>query len=235
MVVVVARGLVCVDARGGGGMFIVRLLLYGVVRRLVCVAVGVLALLLWLWLWCLWLLLFFVVVVAVLPLSLPLPLSLCARGRCVWCWPWCVVLPPPCCCCAGPRAFCPGGSFVIDYTGMILREAAYPEEQVIGATIDIEALREHRARINHNCWVDVRTEGFRQIYEKPIYPGNRFPSGTPPRALSDKMAVCRDAIDDLYARGQFVPPHGQHAEEMSDKLDERIAYAQNTGRLLKPE
>jgi predicted amidohydrolase len=134
-----------------------------------------------------------------------------------------------------PRAFCPGGSFVIDYTGMILREAAYPEEQVIGATIDIEALREHRARINHNCWVDVRTEGFRQIYEKPIYPGNRFPSGTPPRALSDKMAVCRDAIDDLYARGQFVPPHGQHAEEMSDKLDERIAYAQNTGRLLKPE
>ena len=134
-----------------------------------------------------------------------------------------------------PASFCPGHSIIVDYTGMIMREAPYPSEQVIGATIDIESLREHRARINHNCWVDVRTEGFRQIYENPIYPANRFPSGTPPRTLSDKMAVCRDAIDDLYARGQFMPPHGLHAEEMSGKLDERIEYAWKTGRLLKPE
>ncbi|MYE48133.1 MAG: nitrilase, partial [Gammaproteobacteria bacterium] len=63
-----------------------------------------------------------------------------------------------------PRAFCPGGSFIIDYTGMMLRHANYPSEQVIGATIDIEALREHRSRCGHNCWVDVRTEGFKQIY-----------------------------------------------------------------------
>jgi len=134
-----------------------------------------------------------------------------------------------------PQAFCPGYSIICDYTGMIMREAPYPSEQVIGATIDIEALREHRARINHNCWVDVRTEGFRQIYEKPIYPANRFPSGTPPRTLSDKMEVCRDAIDDLYARGQFMPPHGLKASEMSGKLDERIEYAQATGRLRKPD
>jgi predicted amidohydrolase len=134
-----------------------------------------------------------------------------------------------------PRAFCPGGSFIIDYTGMIMREAPYPEEQVIGATIDIESLREHRARINHNCWVDVRTEGFRQIYEKPIYPANRFPSGRPPRTLSDKMEVCRDAIDGLYAQGQFVPPHGCEPGEMSGKLVERIEYAQRTGRLRKPD
>ena len=134
-----------------------------------------------------------------------------------------------------PRAFCPGGSFIIDYTGMILREAPYPEEQVIAATIDIESLREHRSRISHNCWVDVRTEGFRQIYEKPIYPANRFPSGRPPRTLSDKMEPCRDAIDDLYARGQFTPPSGLEASEMSRKLDERVAYGQNTGRLKRPD
>ena len=65
-----------------------------------------------------------------------------------------------------PRSFCPGHSFVIDYTGMILRQAEYPSEQVISATIDIESLREHRSRCNHNCWVDVRTEGFRQILRK---------------------------------------------------------------------
>ena len=134
-----------------------------------------------------------------------------------------------------PRAFCPGYSLIIDYTGMILREAPYPEEQVIAAQIDIEGLREHRARIGHNCWVDIRTEGFRQIYDKPIYPANQFPSGKPPRTLSDKMTVAKIAIDDLYARGQFMPPAGYEPDEMSGLLDKRIEHAQATGRLRKPE
>ena len=63
---------------------------------------------------------------------------------------------------------------------MVLREAPYPQEQVIAATIDIESLREHRSRCNHNTWVDVRTEGFRQIYEKPIYPPEPVPLGQAP-------------------------------------------------------
>lgn len=134
-----------------------------------------------------------------------------------------------------PSAFCPGNSIIIDYTGMVMRTAPYPQEQVIGATIDIESLREHRSRINHNCWVDVRTEAFRDIYANPIYPANRFPSGNPPRTLSDKMAVTKEAIDGLYERGQFVPPHGVAGNEVSEKLFERIRYAQETGRLKKPE
>jgi hypothetical protein len=36
--------------------------------------------------------------------------------------------------------------FAIDYTGMVMRHAPYPEEQVLGVTIDIEALRTHRGR-----------------------------------------------------------------------------------------
>ncbi len=134
-----------------------------------------------------------------------------------------------------PRAFCPGHSLIVDYTGMVLREAPYPSEQVIGATIDIEALREHRARINHNCWVDVRTEGFRQIYAEPIYPANRFPSGQPPRTLADKMAPCKEAIATLYGRGTFTPPAGLAVADMPGKLEQRIAYAQATGRLRKPD
>ena len=134
-----------------------------------------------------------------------------------------------------PKAFCPGYSLIVDYTGMILREAPYPEEQVIAAQIDIEGLREHRARIGHNCWVDVRTEGFRQIYDQPIYPPNQFPSGKPPRTLSDKMAAAKTAIDDLYERGQFMPPAGYQPDEISGLLDKRIEHAQATGRLRKPE
>jgi predicted amidohydrolase len=132
-----------------------------------------------------------------------------------------------------PKAFCPGHSFAIDYTGMVMREAPYPSEQVLAATIDIEALRNHRSRTIHNCWVDVRTEGFRQIYENPIYPPNRFPSGNPPRTLSEKVSICKEVFDDIYGRGQFTPPAGRDPQDMSQVLQDRIDYAQATGRLRK--
>ena len=112
----------------------------------------------------------------------------------------------------------PGGSFAIDYTGMVMRHAPYPQEQVLAAMIDIEALREHRSRCNHNCWVDVRTEGFRQIYEKPIYPPNQFPVGRPPRTLADKMGPLKQVFREplrsrsVHAAGrQDRRRHGQAA------------------------
>ena len=132
-----------------------------------------------------------------------------------------------------PKAFCPGNSFAIDYTGMVLREAPYPAEQVLAVTIDIEALRHYRTRTNHNCWVDVRTEGFRQIYDKPIYPPNRFPAGNPPKKKKKKVTICKEVFDDLYGRGQFTPPAGYEQEDMSELLQKRIDYAQKTGRLRK--
>jgi len=132
-----------------------------------------------------------------------------------------------------PKAFCPGHSFAIDYTGMVLREAPYPVEQVLATTIDIEALRNHRSRTIHNCWVDVRTEGFKQMYENPIYPPNRFPSGNPPKSLSEKVVICKEVFDDLYERGQFTPPAGKEPGDMSKLLQQRIDFAQATGRLRK--
>lgn len=132
-----------------------------------------------------------------------------------------------------PRAFCPGRSLIVDYTGMVLRCAEYPEEQVIGATIDIESLREHRSRSNHNCWVDLRTEGFRQIYEKPIYPPNQFPSGRPPKNLADKLGPVKDVFRDLYSRGQFTPPAGMDVDDMPALHERRIEAAQKIGTLRK--
>lgn len=130
-----------------------------------------------------------------------------------------------------PQAFCPGGSFAIDYTGMILREAPYPSEQVLAVTIDIESLREHRSRCNHNTWVDVRAEGFRQIYEKPIYPPNQFPPGRPPRTLADKMGPVKQVFRDFYAAGRFAPPAGMTAEDMPELHEKRIRHAQQSGAL----
>ena len=132
-----------------------------------------------------------------------------------------------------PKAFCPGHSFAIDYTGLVLREAPYPAEQVLAVPVDIEALRQYRTRTGHNCWIDVRTEGFKQIYEKPIYPPNRFPSGNPPRTLSEKVSICKEVFDDLHGRGLFTPPGGFAPEDISTLLQNRIENAQRTGRLRK--
>ena len=132
-----------------------------------------------------------------------------------------------------PKAFCAGNSFGIDYTGMVMRHAPYPEEQVLSVTIDIEALREHRTQINHNTWVDVRTEAFRKIYEKPIYPPNLFPSGNPPRNLAHKMQGAYTSMDQMYERGQFVMPFDKQGMKHSDLLKSRIASAQERGTLKK--
>ena len=132
-----------------------------------------------------------------------------------------------------PKAFCPGNSMIIDYTGMVLRHAPYPQEQIIAATIDIEGLRDHRTIANHNMWIDVRTEGFREMYEQSIYPPNLFPPGRPPRNLAEKMEGAKAALKSLYGRGQFTPPAEYTAEEMPDVFEKRIQYAQETGRLRK--
>ncbi|MDE0114485.1 MAG: hypothetical protein OXN84_19635 [Albidovulum sp.] len=132
-----------------------------------------------------------------------------------------------------PKAFCSGHSFAIDYTGMVMRHAPYPEEQVLAAVIDIEALREHRTRINHNMWVDVRTEAFRQIYENSIYPPNLFPPGNPPKNLAHKMTGAYTSMDRMYERGQFVMPFDRSEMTHSDLLKSRIGEAQRRGALRK--
>jgi predicted amidohydrolase len=132
-----------------------------------------------------------------------------------------------------PKAFCPGHSMIIDYRGMMMREAPYPSEQIIAATVDIEALREQRAVTAHNTWVDVRTEVFREIYDQPIYPANLFPVGHPPRNLAEKIEGSKTALRRLYERGQFTPPYGYEPEDMPKVLEERIKQAQAQGRLRK--
>jgi len=132
-----------------------------------------------------------------------------------------------------PRAFCPGNSMIIDYFGNVLRSAPYPEEQIIAATIDIEALRYHRTITNHNMWVDVRTEAFREMYAASIYPPNLFPPGRPPRNLAEKVAGSRTSFEVLYGRGQFTPPAGMTVEEMPSLIERRVRDAQERGALRK--
>jgi hypothetical protein len=71
------------------------------------------------------------------------------------------------------------------------------------------------------------------MYSNPIYPANRFPSGNPPRTLSDKVSICKEVFDELYRRGTFTPPAGYDPDDISQLLQDRIDYAQKTGRLRK--
>ena len=114
-----------------------------------------------------------------------------------------------------------------------MRHAPYPEDQVLAVTLDIEALREHRTRINHNMWVDVRTEAFKQIYENSNYPPNLFPSGNPPRNLAHKMTGAYTSMDRMYKSGQFVMPFDKDGMKHSDLLKSRISTAQDRGALRK--
>src|SRR5262249_38913253 len=63
-----------------------------------------------------------------------------------------------------------GRSFVIDYKGRIVGRQDYGGGSTyVGGVIDIEALRDHRARAQWDNWMkDLRTELYQILYEKPI-------------------------------------------------------------------
>src|SRR5438445_151548 len=69
-----------------------------------------------------------------------------------------------------------GRSFVIDYKGRIVGRQEYGAGSTyVSGVIDIEALRDHRARAQaDNRLKDLRTELYQLVYEKPIYPKNLY-------------------------------------------------------------
>jgi len=73
------------------------------------------------------------------------------------------------------------------------------------------------------------------MYQKPVYPPNLFPSGKPPRNLTEKIEGAKQALDMLYGQGTFTPPFGLTADQMSAELAERVAWAHKTGTLRKDD
>lgn len=126
-----------------------------------------------------------------------------------------------------PENFCPGKSQIVDYNGRIIAESPYPGESVIGAVIDVEALRRRRSMMTWNYWPDLRAEVFREMYDKPIYPPNLF-LNNPPESLSQKLEGEAQAFETLFAQGTLTKP----AEEVPGVL-ERLRAAQAMGTLKK--
>lgn len=68
-----------------------------------------------------------------------------------------------------------GNSMIVDYSGNILVKTAVAGNSYCTAVIDVESLRYWRENSSFGNWLkDLRTEQFKIIYDRPIYPKNMY-------------------------------------------------------------
>ncbi len=80
--------------------------------------------------------------------------------------------------------------------------------------IDIEALRDHRARAQWDNWMkDLRTELYGILYEKPIYPKNLYLKRAPMKHKEYREKVIKRQIRLMHDRGIWASPHGSGRDQ----------------------
>ncbi|MBI4445489.1 MAG: hydrolase [Acidobacteria bacterium] len=101
-----------------------------------------------------------------------------------------------------------GRSFIINYRGQIVGRQEYGAGSTyVGGVIDIEALRDHRARAKWDNWMkDLRTELYQLLYQKPIYPKNLYLKRKPMKHAEYAEKVTKKQIKLMHDRGIWVKP-----------------------------
>lgn len=101
-----------------------------------------------------------------------------------------------------------GRSFVIDYKGRIVGRQDYGAGSTyVGGVIDIEALRDHRARAQWDNWMkDLRTELYQILYKDPIYPKNLYLDRAPYTHAEYKKEVIDKQIALMHKRDIWKKP-----------------------------
>lgn len=101
-----------------------------------------------------------------------------------------------------------GRSFIINYKGQIVGRQDYGGGSAfVSGVIDIEALRDHRARAQWDNWLkDLRTELYQIMYEQPIYPKNLYLQHTPMKHAEYRERVTMQQIRLMHDRGIWVKP-----------------------------
>ncbi len=100
-----------------------------------------------------------------------------------------------------------GEGHMVGYRGEILSHSGSGNNTIISAIIDIEALRQFRAmNLNSNWLKDLRTELFKDMYDKPIHPKNLWLKKDPAhhREVDD---IYRANIESLYEQGAWTRPY----------------------------
>jgi len=101
-----------------------------------------------------------------------------------------------------------GQSMVVDYKGTIVgKQRDTNGSTYVRGVIDIEALRHHRANAQVTNWMkDVRAEMAQLIYEKPIYPKNRYIDKIPGNHAQYKEEVIDQQVALMQARDIWKKP-----------------------------
>jgi predicted amidohydrolase len=109
-----------------------------------------------------------------------------------------------------------GRSFIFDYRGRIVGKHEYGGgSSYVAGVIDIEALRQHRARSQWTNWMkDLRTELYQMVYEEPIYPANLYADRAPYDHKTYAAEVNRPQVEAMHERDIWAPP-GRDAPEGS--------------------
>jgi hypothetical protein len=77
----------------------------------------------------------------------------------------------------------------------------------VAGVINIEALRHHRESAQVTNWMkDIRAELAQIIYEKPIYPKNRYLKKIPPKHSQYKTDVIDKQVALMQKRGIWKKP-----------------------------
>jgi hypothetical protein len=116
-----------------------------------------------------------------------------------------------------------GQSMIVDYQGRVLSEHKYGSgSSYAGAIIDVEALRQYRTRSLWGNWIkDLRTEQYRLIYDREIYPRNLC-LVEPPRRHAENDVIVRAQIEKMVEKGIWKRPSMARAEK-EEKVKERIS------------
>jgi predicted amidohydrolase len=101
-----------------------------------------------------------------------------------------------------------GHSMIVDFKGRVIARHDYGAgSSYCGGVIDVEALREFRARSPLMNWMkDLRTELLALIYEQPLYPKNLWLTRTPMQHAEYKTEVIDRQIRLMQERGIFTRP-----------------------------
>jgi predicted amidohydrolase len=105
-----------------------------------------------------------------------------------------------------------GRSMIVDHKGRVVGQHLYGGgSSYVAGTIDIEALRDHRARSLVTNWMkDLRTEQYQLIYERPIYPKNLYLDRKPFTHAEFRREVIDAQVARMHQLGIWKPPaHGE--------------------------
>jgi predicted amidohydrolase len=100
-----------------------------------------------------------------------------------------------------------GRSTIVNYKGQIVGKQDYGAGSTfVSGVIDIEALRDHRARALWDNWMkDLRTELYQLLYEEPIYPKNLYLNRAPMNHAEYREIISRQ-VKLMHDRDIWVKP-----------------------------